>query len=112
MERALATLYAESVNVERAIIVSDGDATDNPLIVLRDAIEKGNTIVTDCVHIGESHDGEALLSEIAHRTKGIYIKFTSVENFRTSFKFLAPQHRALLLEAGAAAKLGAAEVQT
>jgi len=112
MEQALATLYAEGANAERAMIVSDGDATDHPLIVLRDVLEKGSAIITDCVHIGTSSDGEALLKEIASRTGGIYIKFTSVENFRTSFKFLAPQHRALLLEAGAAAKLGAAEVQT
>ena len=102
----------ESESITRAIIVSDGDADSG-----EDAREQARCfanaeIMIDCVHIGRSSGGEALLAEIAKITGGLYIKFTDVENFAKNFSYLTPAKRYLALAPGAASLLGATEIKS
>lgn len=113
---------------ERAIIISDGQATDDPLAALsgsagvteetamgaaggtpQKALAKRTTPVFDCLHIGSSKDGEDTLKEIAKRTGGLFIKFTDLDAFRRNFKYLAPQYRGLL--AAGKIDIGADEIK-
>lgn len=111
--------------ITRAVIVSDGEASDwsrglddfnasNSIIYdpspLKPYIEAG--IPIDTVHIGSSQQGEALLRQIAERTKGVYIKFTDVSAFALNFGYLAPAFRAMLGDGSVDLKqLGADEVK-
>lgn len=112
------------LNVTRAIIVSDGDATDwnrwedfdnreesnNTYSVLKTYIDK--KIPIDCVHIGDSSGGEARLRKIAELTGGLYIKFTDISAFSTAFGYLAPSYRAMLTDGTVdASQLGAKELK-
>ena len=79
------------IPMTRAIIVSDGEATDWPSpygyndltdekISTNDALlaqYKEQGIPIDCVHISQDSAGEELLRRIARETGGIFIKFTT-----------------------------------
>lgn len=109
MHHAL-TRVVENYPVTRAVLVSDGDATDwnnrrslyDPPQVTNIATDEtikkyreGGTPI-DCVHIGGSTAGESLLRKIAEATGGMFIKFKDTSDFAKAFKFLAPTYRAML----------------
>ena len=105
--------------ITRGIIVSDGCATDWREFddeygdavknVLKPYIDK--KIPIDCVHIGDSSSGEALLQRIAELTGGLYIKFTDVSAFSSAFAYLTPGYRAMLTDGTIdASKIGAKEI--
>lgn len=87
----------------RAIIISDGDANTDCETETENFVYK--KIPVDCVHIGNSTGGEALLQRIASKTGGLFIKFKDVSQFASAFRFLLPEYRAdakrLMLTAGA-----------
>lgn len=95
----------------RCVLISDGEATDGTLCldVARAYRECG--IAVDCVHIGDDNSGEHTLKQIAELTGGIYIKFSDVNNFAKSLKYLTPKNYGLLMAPGAARLLGASEVK-
>ncbi len=101
----------ESIPMTRAIIISDGEATDNPKPEETARQYAEAKIPIDCVHIGYDQRGEELLQEIAKITEGKYIKFDNVANFAKALKYLTPAYRALLNAPSAAAILGAKEVK-
>lgn len=123
--RQCVELCLSKIPMTRGIIVSDGEATDwrdrylntedegsgvdNPdELLLR---YKAAGVPIDCVHIGDSTSGEALLRRIAKLTGGIYIKFTDVSSFARNFGYLAPGYRAMLTDGRISAEdLGASEV--
>jgi hypothetical protein len=117
MAEAIRTALNE-VSMTRAVLVSDGEA-DSPLAAIEEAKKYSEaSLPIDCVHIGDSHGGEATLRAIAEATKGLYIKFADVTQFSKSFAFLAqPAFRAMLTEGDTVAKrealkqLGATEVR-
>jgi Mg-chelatase subunit ChlD len=114
-----------AVPLTRGVIVSDGEATDWHESDAYDDFEKvvapGNKLLAtykeqgipiDCVHIGGSSSGEALLRRIAEQTGGLYLKFTDVSAFANSFGFLTPGYRAQLTDGTvSAAQLGARELK-
>lgn len=101
----------ETVPMTRAIIISDGEATDNPMPVETAHQYAEAKIPIDCVHIGYDQHGEELLQEVAKITGGKYIKFDNVANFAKALKYLTPAYRALLEAPSAAEILGAKEVK-
>ena len=101
----------ETIPMTRAIIISDGEATDNPAPRAAANQYAEAKIPIDCVHIGYDQGGEELLQEIAETTGGKYIKFDNVANFAKALKYLTPAYRALLEAPNAAAILGAKEVK-
>lgn len=101
----------ETVPMTRAIIISDGEATDNPKPLDTAHQYAEAKIPIDCVHIGYDEDGEELLQQIAKITDGKYIKFDNVANFAKALKYLTPAYRALLSAPSAAEILGAKEVK-
>ena len=101
----------ENVPMTRAIIISDGEATDNPMPIETAHQYAEAKIPIDCVHIGREQHGEELLQQIAKITDGKYIKFDDVANFAKALKYLTPAYRALLNAPSAAEILGAKEVK-
>jgi len=90
-----------NVPITRAVLVSDGEPTDDSH--WRNVCQKyvDAEIPIDTVHIGESDSGTEVLQEIAHRTGGIFMKFHDIHSFATSFSYLTPAKRALLKSASA-----------
>jgi hypothetical protein len=125
--RRCVELCLEKIPMTRGIIVSDGEATDwydavydfddaeTPAKHPADTIlskYKLADIPIDCVHIGDSSSGEERLGKIAKETEGIYLKFTDVSAFASSFGFLTPGYRAQLTNGSLSAEqLGASEVR-
>jgi Mg-chelatase subunit ChlD len=116
----------EKIPMTRGIIVSDGEATDwydavynfddgetpakQPIDTILSKYKTAD-IPIDCVHIGDSSSGEERLRRIAKETGGIYLKFTDVSAFASSFGFLTPGYRAQLTDGRMSAdQLGAKEV--
>lgn len=94
------------------IVVSDGSPDDKSSVLEVAKQYRAKSIKIDAVHIGEDHGGEELMKQLAEITGGIYIKFTDVKTFATSFKYLTPQHRLTLTTSkNPVALLGAAEVK-
>lgn len=90
----------------RGIIISDGEADSHDLTIMQAKHFAASETIVDCVHIGSSISGEALLQEIASLTGGLYLKFDNVTNFAKSFSYLTPEQRAkLALAAGPSATL-------
>ena len=84
---------------QRAILVSDGEPTDNPLALLKRMKENcAKMPIIDCVHIGDSPRSEETLRTIAQETGGTYQKFTDLEKLKKSFKYLSPKYYGLLRE--------------
>lgn len=77
----------------RAMLISDGEATDGDESYRQAEIYRKREIPIDCVHIGSSRGGEERLEKIAEMTGGIYIKFTDVSSFSQSFHYLLPESR-------------------
>lgn len=77
----------------RAMLISDGDQTDNnrPFDVASEYAKR--EIIVDCVHIGDSTGGEETLRRIASITGGLYIKFKDVTSFASNFHWLLPESR-------------------
>ena len=103
-----------SYSLTRGIIVSDGEADVEHLCIEQAGNYREAGIPIDCVHIGQSTQGEHLLKNIAEMTGGIYIKFKDVQTFAKNFSYLTPAGRdALMLHDGSerAKLLGAEEVK-
>lgn len=99
-------------SITRGVLVSDGDA-DNAQACYDSAIQYREAgVAVDCVHIGDSSGGEACLRRIAEITGGQYIKFTDVNSFSKSFKYLTPAFYGVLTSGGlTASDLGAKELK-
>ena len=98
-------------SITRGVIVSDGQA-DTAYQCEEQAKKYAEaSIPIDCVHIGTGH-GEDLLRHIAEVTGGKYIKFTDVNAFAKSFKYLTPAFYAQLTAGNIdAADMGAKEIK-
>jgi Mg-chelatase subunit ChlD len=83
----------EMVKPTRAMLISDGEATDGELSYEMASRYKEKEVICDTVHIGESTSGETRLKRIAEITGGIYMKFKDVATFSTSFHYLLPESR-------------------
>ena len=115
------------VPMTRGVIVSDGEATDwyNRDELRHDDEDRGGgsvdstlkqyieqKIPIDCVHISTDSGGEELLRWIAKTTGGIFLKFTDVSAFASSFGYLTPGYRAMLTNGRvSASELGAKELR-
>lgn len=110
MGQCLERVLQQQTKPTRCVIISDGDATDNPMRELPRLVE--SKIPVDCVHIGPSQSGEETLKEIAERTGGIYMKFSKSSGIVEGLKYLTPKYRALLQGPRAAELTGATEVKT
>lgn len=100
MADALRIAYDYKPLISKAILVSDGEANDDPTKLVRERIsanEGTSPFPIDCVHIGGEYGGEGTLKEIAKLTGGIFMKFTDMKKFSDSFKYLAPVYRAMLM---------------
>src|SRR5271156_1237092 len=80
----------------RAMLISDGEATDGDSSYEEANKYKSNEIIIDCVHIGDSTSGEERLKRIASITGGIYLKFKDVNSFSSNFHYLLPESRATI----------------
>ncbi len=101
-----------SYPVTRAILVSDGEPTDGSASLDCAKHYAESETPVDCVHIGESSQGEEHLKRIAEMTGGVYIKFTDVGAFGKAFKYLTPGFRGMLTSGQVTASdIGATEVK-
>jgi Mg-chelatase subunit ChlD len=80
----------------RCIIISDGDADDDRACRMLARSFKAAELKVDCVHIGQSSDGEELLRHIAEVTGGKYMKFNDSATFAKSIMYLSPAMRYIL----------------
>jgi Mg-chelatase subunit ChlD len=99
-------------SLTRVVIVSDGKPDNQS--AAHDAAHRfaESSTPCDCVHVGDSSEGEICLQRIAEITGGKYIKFTDVQAFTDSFKYLTPAYYAQLTSGSVtAAQLGATEVK-
>jgi Mg-chelatase subunit ChlD len=95
--------------VTRAVLISDGEATDDPWSAVYLFVKA--EIPIDCIHIGNSRGGEETLQSIASRTGGKYLKFSDVQKLTGALKYLSPKYRALLSDPSVAKLLGADEIR-
>lgn len=102
-------------NITRGIIFSDGSPNGGDMRfeaeVIGLACEK--KIPIDTVFIGSDYETEAiaLMKRIAEKTGGIFIHLQHGKaNFRTSFKYLSPGYRAMLMDSNFKAKVERGEV--
>lgn len=109
MGGAMQTALSED-SITRAVLITDGDATDGNLSIdmAHQYAEAGVPI--DCIHIGPSIEGEERLRQIAAITGGIYLKFKDATKLVGALKYLTPALRGLLTQ-GVAKQLGADEVK-
>lgn len=101
-------------NPTRAMLISDGEQTDDDRPFDEARNYKRREIIVDCVHIGKSTRGEETLRRIAEITGGLYIKFTNVSSFAANFHWLLPESRqqiAGMLPEQVQALLGSDEVR-
>jgi hypothetical protein len=98
--------------ITHGIVISDGSPDDRSAVLEAAKKYRAKGVKVDAVHIGQDTGGEELMKSLAETTGGIYIKFTDVATFATSFKFLTPQHRLTLTTSkNPTLLLGAAEVK-
>jgi len=101
-----------SYSITRGVIVSDGKPDSVSACYDSAANYREAGIPVDCVHIGNSTSGEACLKQIAEVTGGQYIKFTDIQSFSKSFKYLTPAFYGILTSGGLqASDLGAKELK-
>lgn len=101
-----------SYSITRAVLVSDGQPDSERAAYDVAALYKEAEIPVDCVHIGDSSQGEACLQRIAEMTNGQYIKFTDIQSFSKSFKYLTPGWYGMLTSGNVTASdLGAKELK-
>jgi Mg-chelatase subunit ChlD len=101
-----------SYSLTRCVLVSDGepDSVTAAYDIAAQYREAG--LPCDCVHIGHSTSGEECLRRIAEMTGGQYIKFTDINSFAKSFKFLTPAYYAMLCDGRVSAlDIGAKEIK-
>ena len=101
-----------SYSLTRCVLVSDGqpDSEERAYDVARQY--QTASLPCDCVHIGDSSSGEQCLRKIAEMTGGQFIKFTDINSFAKSFKYLTPAYYAQLTSGNvSAAQLGAKEIK-
>lgn len=98
-------------SLTRGVLISDGGQTDGN-ICFNEAEEFAEAgIPIDCIHIGTGRSGEETLRQIAHITKGIYIKFKDSAQLAEKLHYLTPAFRGLLVAGNAKEILGADEVE-
>jgi len=93
--KSILTILNKEEKPSRAIVFSDGEATDKYPSFLEDIRRNPpiRTVIIDTVAIGQdSH----FLKEIAEATGGIYLFFKDVSQFASQLKYLSPQLRFLL----------------
>jgi Mg-chelatase subunit ChlD len=97
--------------LSRAVLISDGEATDGDASYKQAETFCAAQVPVDCIHIGPTESGEARLRRIAELTGGIYIKFKDVAQLATKLHYLTPAYRGLLCDKNEAKLLlGADEV--
>jgi len=108
----------EKLAMTRAVLVSDGEATDWKYFDKKEPQDdiltkyKDAKIPIDCVHISNDSGGETLLRRIAEATEGLFLKFTDVSAFASAFGYLTPGLRGMLTNGSVSANdLGAKEVR-
>ena len=110
MARAM-SFVVNTYPVTRGVLVSDGEPDSEQDCFAEAQTFKDAGVPVDCVHIGYSTGGERCLKTIAEMTGGQYIKFTDIQSFSRSFKYLTPAYYAQLTSGTiTAAQLGAKEV--
>jgi Mg-chelatase subunit ChlD len=92
----------EKESMTRGVIFSDGEPTDhaNKDVENMDVIDRfvNRKIPIDTIFLGyETANGAKVLKEIADRTGGIFMHFTSGSNFAKALKYLAPGFRGMLM---------------
>jgi uncharacterized protein YegL len=111
MARAM-DFVLNTYSITRGVLVSDGQPDSEELAYQSAAQYKEAGIPIDCVHIGDSAQGESVLQRIAETTGGQFIKFTDINSFAKSFKYLTPAYYAQLTSGNVtAAQLGAREIK-
>lgn len=101
-----------SYSLTRCVLVSDGEPNSDIAAFHSAEDFKTAGLQCDCVHIGASTSGESVLRRIAEMTGGQYIKFTDINSFANSFKYLTPAYYAQLTSGNVtAAQLGAKEIK-
>lgn len=101
-----------SYSLTRCVLVSDGEPDSDSAAYDIAAQYREAGLPCDCVHIGASTGGEQCLRRIAEVTGGQYIKFTDINSFAKSFKYLTPAYYAMLCSGNvSAAALGAKEIK-
>ena len=99
-------------SITRGVLVSDGEPDSTQACYDTASQYREAGIMIDCVHIGDSTSGEACLRRIAELTGGQYIKFTDVNSFSKSFKYLTPAFYGILTSGGlSASDIGAKELK-
>jgi len=102
----------QTYSLTRAVLVSDGQPDSEESVYEVASRYREASLPCDCVHIGDSTDGEACLRKVAEMTGGQYIKFTDITSFSRSFKYLTPAFYGQLTSGGVtAAQLGAKEIK-
>jgi Mg-chelatase subunit ChlD len=102
-----------SYSLTRSVLVSDGEPDSEARVFDQAMLFHEAALPCDCVHIGNSTDGESCLRRVAEITGGQYIKFTDIQSFAKSFKYLTPAYYAMLCDGSvSAAQLGAKELKS
>jgi Mg-chelatase subunit ChlD len=97
--------------LSRAVLISDGEATDGDASYRQAETFRAAQVPVDCIHIGPTESGEARLRRIADMTGGIYIKFRDASQLTAKLHYLTPAYRGLLCDKNEAKLLlGADEV--
>lgn len=98
-------------SITRGVIVSDGRPDSENSVYNLANNYKSAEIPIDTVHIGDSTEGEEVLKRIAEITHGQYLKFTDIQAFSKSFKYLTPGYYAMLTSGAVSAEqLGATKI--
>jgi len=98
-------------SLTRSVLISDGRPNSEACVFDQAMQFHKASLPCDCVHIGDSVEGEACLKRVAEITGGQYIKFTDINNFACSFKYLTPAYYAQLCDGSInAAQLGATQL--
>jgi len=99
--------------ITRGILMSDGQPDSETKVFDQARRFAEAELPIDCVHISSCSAGEACLQQVAELTGGLFIKFTDLDSFVKSFKYLSPKLRPLMLsgrvgaeELGATSLLG------
>ena len=99
--------------VTRGILMSDGQPDSEQACYAVAEQYREAVVPIDTVHISSSPYGEEVLQKIAEMTGGLFIKFTDLDSFTKSFKYLSPALRPLMLSGQVgAAELGATELRS
>jgi Mg-chelatase subunit ChlD len=111
MARAL-DFVLNSYSITRAVLVSDGQPDHEQSVYDSAEQYKQAELPIDTVHIGDEVSGEQVLQRVAEITGGQFIKFTDINAFARSFKYLTPAYYGQLTSGNVTAEqLGAKEIK-